>query len=353
MEEYQAVYDASGAQSLLDELPEESLGLIEQAGLDSPHYDTFSHLEAADVFESVLSALEVNGMRPLGTIGLIITIVLICALLEGMRVTLDRDDVSQTVSSIASVVILLAVLSPLAEFIKRTVSVIDSANAFEKCFIPIFLGVAALSGAENTVAGSGAFLSAAAQLSAVAVGDIIIPLTIMLTMLSCTGSVSSAVQIDSLAQSAEKNIKWMLGFCASVVVGIIGVTGIVTSAADSLSIRTAKYFVSSSVPIVGGSIGEALNSLQSGLQLLRSSVGAFGIVAAGFIFLPVLIEGAVWSFGIGLCASVAQMLGVQSASKVLRSLASGVSLILASCIFMLVLLVVSASVILVLLKGGV
>ena len=67
-----------------------------------------------------------------------------------------------------------------------------------------------------------------------------------------------------------------------------------TSAVDSTGARAARFMVSSFVPVVGGALGEALGTITGCVKMIKSGVTAFGLLAEGALFLPVLLECVLW-----------------------------------------------------------
>ena len=78
--------------------------------------------------------------------------------------------------------------------------------------------------------------------------------------------------------------------------------------------------------------------MKSGMLLLRNSVGAFGIIATAYIFLPVIIRTILWSFVVGIGESVCDTMKLSDLQKLMKSLASTLSLLLAVLVFSLFLL---------------
>ena len=85
-------------------------------------------------------------------------------------------------------------------------------------------------------------------------------------------------------------------------------------------------------------MSDAYLSIKSGMALLRNSVGAFGIVAVAYLFLPVIIRTALWRFVAEMGLSVSETLGLGSLKKLMRSLAGMLSLLLGVTVFSLFLL---------------
>ena len=87
---YQEQAEASGAGDLPDNLPEETRQLLDQLGITSIDAEGFSSLEPQGVWKALAELTGQEASGPLRSVGVVLGVVLLCALMEGMKQTL-RD----------------------------------------------------------------------------------------------------------------------------------------------------------------------------------------------------------------------------------------------------------------------
>ena len=85
---------------------------------------------------------------------------------------------------------------------------------------------------------------------------------------------------------------------------ILSVQTVLNAQVDAASGKAVKFLASSAVPIVGGAFGDAVAAIQNSVEIVKSGVGAFGILAALCIFVPAMLQGALW-MGVCLLGQVA------------------------------------------------
>lgn len=142
------------------------------------------------------------------------------------------------------------------------------------------MGKAATAAAVNTVTlGAAQFFS---QLAVVFLS----PVCGTVMGLSVTGAIHPELNISRLAELIKKVSVWGLSLLMTVFMSILSAQTFVRNAADSVLIRTAKFAVSSGVPIVGGTISDAVNTVSASLSLLHSGIGTYGIIAVLVMILP-------------------------------------------------------------------
>ena len=86
---------------------------------------------------------------------------------------------------------------------------------------------------------------------------------------------------------------WMLalfGAFGALLPATLAFQTAISSAADSMTVRTVKYAVGQSVPVVGGAISGALGTLATSLGVMKSTLGGASFLAVLLLLLPPLSE---------------------------------------------------------------
>ena len=97
---------------------------------------------------------------------------------------------------------------------------------------------------------------------------------------------------------------------------------VLSAASDSAGVRAARLVSSTAIPIVGGSVGDTLRTVASGVSYLKTVVGVGGIVFVIILVLPILISLILTRVVFLLTSGVADMLGCETEGKLLSELGS-------------------------------
>ena len=77
-------------------------------------------------------------------------------------------------------------------------------------------------------------------------------------------------------------LKWtvtsILTVLLLVFVGYLTVSGVIAGTADAVAVKAAKFTVSSMVPVVGGILSDAAETVLAGAGILKNAVGVFGML---------------------------------------------------------------------------
>lgn len=105
-------------------------------------------------------------------------------------------------------------------------------------------------------------------------------------------TVNAAIENDILIKLADF-IKWAtigtLKIIITLFITYISITGVVAGSADAFAIKTTKFVVSGVVPVVGSIISDASETILVGANIIKNSVGIFGIFAVISICLVPII----------------------------------------------------------------
>ena len=302
----------SGGNALLDTLPEETRNTLAHLGITELDANAMQQITPDAIWDTVwLNALNAL-TQALPIAGVILGILILCSLLEGMRHTADGGGMSDAMGIVGILATGGAVLPPLVGCLNQTMAAAESASVYMTSFVPVYAGVMVSTGQVASAASYQTVMLFAAQAVTALLTGVVVPLLIISLAMGMTGSLAGGegVKLDSLSGSLRSTATWILVGGVTLFTGLLTLQSIVGGAADSMTLRTAKLSVSSAVPIVGGPLSEALSTVQGCLQLLKSTLGMFGVIATAGILLPPLFSCAAWSISLSFCSGAAEMSGL-------------------------------------------
>jgi stage III sporulation protein AE len=173
----------------------------------------------------------------------------------------------------------------------------------------------------------------------------------LLLALSVVSSVSPGLGLDGLCGAMNKAVKWIMGLGMTLFTGLVTMHSVVAVSADNAGVRAAKFMVGSFVPVVGSALGEALGTVNGCVKALKSGVGAFGLLAGLFLFLPVLAECVLWVLTLTVCSGISRVFDLGPIAELLKSAADVVSTMTAILLCSMSVLIIT-TVAMLLIGGG-
>ncbi len=337
--EQEALLEKSGAPGMYESLEEGTRELLSKAGVDSPKIT--QSFDVKDFFSALSQLLKDRISAPLKAAAALIASLFLCRLFQCFQ-----SEGSGWISSLAGTASCAGVLlPPLIRLISSCAAVIQNASVFLMASVPVYSALMAAGG--NVITGSsyGLLTLAAANLIPAFSAAVIFPMLHIFLALSLTSAVSQQ-GFDAFLGKLYGIFKWVLILLASLFSGALSIQTVINIQADSAAGKAAKMIISSALPIVGGAFSDSLSAIKSSIEVVRSGVGAFGMLAALCIFLPLILETLLWS---GVCAVgeiAAELFEVPKLKKLLGACLSTAKMLLAALISTALVCVVSAAVVL-------
>ncbi len=340
-----------GQNEILDSLPQEAKSKLEQEGI-SPENQGALKLSFGDVLNKVWNLFLENIKKPLKFLVSAIAIALLYSIANSMNVD-KGNNLSQTfgiVSVLAGAGILIQAVGECVTDISEALS--QGAN-FMLAFIPVFAGFLASSG-QLTTAGvfNGVFLGASQVFMQIGV-NLLLPLASTILGISIAGAVNPDIKIESIAKTIKIAVTWILGLLMTIFIGLLSVQSLVANSADSVVLKTAKFAVSSGVPIVGGSVAEAVGAVYSSVSLIKNSVGTFGIIAGIVIIAPTFFAAFSYKIAVMASSGICDLFGANQLSSMMKSAGEVLTIVIAVLVCFMVLSVISIGFMLMLGAGAV
>ena len=332
---------------IFSELPKESKKLLESIGIKKVDLFDIVKLDLKKFLNEAIKIGKKKSASPVRSLCPILAVILVVSILKFLKISPKNSSVSTVMDCIGTVCLCTALISPIVNFIYIVSAVIQSAAKFTLAVVPIISSVMLASGHTMSASSYHVLVGGAGQIVSYISLNWLVPILNALLGISLISSISSRINLSSFCDEIQKIIKSFLKTASSLFVGILTLQNLVSSSADSLGANTVKLTIDSCVPIVGGAISDAFLTIRGCLKLLKVGIGAFGIIAGGAIFLPVIIECFFWIFYLSVCKSAADILEVKKISGVLNSVRNTISLLLAILLFSIVVLIVSVAVVLI------
>ncbi len=333
------IIDVEELEGLLDDNVRE---FFEQNGIDAADYNWVNSLSGENVFSHIFSFIRGGIKKPIRAFTAIFGIILIVSAITAFGTNEKRFQ-----SAIfASVLAVCAVISgEVAALISAAQNALRGSASFMLGFIPIFALAVAFSGGAVTAASMSALLLGAAEAVSYIASFGITALMGGYLSISVASSVSPLINTNGISEGVRKLSVWIMSLVSTVFLGILSIQTVVNSAADTLTTRTAKFIIGTSVPVAGAALSEAVSTVSASMSLLRSSVGIYAVVALVVIFLPIIIEILIWRLGLMLLSGTAEMFSLIKIKGVLRSVDTVLSILLGVLLLVGAMFIISLTVV--------
>jgi stage III sporulation protein AE len=348
---YTQQFKQSGAEDLADNLPNDTRKALEELGVPDADWKGITSITPQSIFQKIVAVAGGKTSEPLKASLSIIAVMLLCALMNGMKLSFGERSMGGVIGMVATLCICAIVIHPIVSCIADAAEVIKASAAFLLACVPVLVGIMVAAGQPVGASSYNLLMMAAGNVISLLSANILVPMMNIFLALSVVSSISPDTNLNGLCGAFSKIVKWVLGFCMTVFTGLLTLHGIVANALDSTGSRAVKFMVSSFVPVVGSALGEALHTINGCVKMLKSGVSAFGLLAGVFIFLPIIIECILWLVTLYICAGIGDIFELKEITSLLKASSNVIEILIGILLCCMMILTVS-TVIMMVVGGG-
>lgn len=226
------------------------------------------------------------------------------------------------------IVVAMLLMGSARSVIQLAADTVTKLSDYGKLLLPVLTTALAAAGGSGSSAAMYAITSVFDGALCWAVSGVLVP---MVYVYLVTAVVHGAVT-DDLMKRTRDLVKWVLGWSMKLVLyvftGFLSITGVVTGAADQAALKATKMTLSSVVPVVGGILSDASETVLVSAQLVKNTVGISGLLALFAILVVPFLRIAVQYGLLRLTAALCGLFADKKVTGLMEDFAGAMGLML-------------------------
>ncbi|MBQ7218165.1 MAG: hypothetical protein IJS27_01570 [Ruminococcus sp.] len=315
--------------NLVDNVSDEVRERMEQLGYGDADITQISDLSVSNSLSVIRDMIGESIAGPLSSAALLTAVIILSSLLESYTFSLRYVDTKDVMNVVSSLLVITVLVTPITSLIQSALNTVTTASNLMLAYVPIMAGIMALSGHVVSSGGYYATVMAACQGIAQLTSRFLAPLLNIFLALTVTSAIGERVKLGGICELLSKLMKWTLTFSMTVFTAVLSLQSFAAGSVDSVASKAMRFTMSSFIPVVGASLSEAYKTLEGSVNLLRSGVGVFVIIAVIVAFLPLIVRVLLWQLSVMIAKTVAETFGVDSVAGTLRAVSSVLSVLFA------------------------
>lgn len=240
----------------------------------------------------------------------------------------DVQRLSGAANLCAIACISMAFLSSANSLILLGASTARELQEYGKLLLPAMTTAMAAAGQLTT---SAALYAATAMFNTV-VGSFLISTMVPMLYFYLALCISAAVTAEKILKNLKKEFKtllvWTLKTVLTVFTAYLGITGVVSGTTDAAALKATKTAISAFVPVVGGVLSDASESVLVSASLVKNSVGIYGIYATLAIFMKPFLRIGLHYLLLRMSAAVCSLFVSGCISELVEDFSSALGILL-------------------------
>ncbi|MBE6625780.1 MAG: hypothetical protein E7628_01175 [Ruminococcaceae bacterium] len=165
------------------------------------------------------------------------------------------------------------------------------------------------------------------------------PCTTVLLALSAVSRICDDVKLVGLTAGIRNLIMRIWQIVTIMFSFMLGTQSVIASSADNLAAKTVKFAIGSFIPMAGGVMAEAYNTVKEGLSFVKTTAGIGGIIIILLLLIPGIIPLVVYKLSVIILSSLAVMLKLDGISELFDEVKGIVEIITAIVLYTSLMLV--------------
>lgn len=242
-----------------------------------------------------------------------------------------------------AVVIGLTLLSQVDSIIRLGASTVTELSEYGKLLLPVMTASVA---AQGGVTSSAALYTGTVFFNTIltsAITRLLIPGIYIFLCLCIAGCALHQEMLSKLKGLLKWVITWCLKWVLYIFTGYISITGVISGSVDASAVKAAKLTITGVVPVVGGILSDASETILVSAGLMKNAAGMYGIFALLSICVGPFLQTGILYLLLKAAGIVCGAFGYKPAVSLIEDFSTGMGFVLAMtgtvCILLLISLV--------------
>ena len=212
----------------------------------------------------------------------LVVLIILCAVLRNLQTSFLSDNIGEVAFYVCYIIVVSLLLISFNTAMKLSLDVIDGMIGFMYATMPVLITLLVSGGNITSGAVFQPTMIMLVEVSATIIKNIFIPLIFLSAILSIVNNISDKVQITKLTGLLKQITGWMLGIILTVFIAIITIQGSLGATVDGVTSKTAKFAISTFVPVAGKYLADAADTVIGCTLLIKNAAGVavmIGIIA--------------------------------------------------------------------------
>lgn len=230
---------------------------------------------------------------------------------------------------VGAVAVGVLMLSPLNSLIKLGTQTIDEMSQYSKLLLPVMTAALAAQGGVSASCGLYAGTAFLNSILSSLISKLLVPMLYVYLCLSIACCAVKEQTLKRLSDCVKGTVVWSLKLLLYVFTGYMSITGVISGATDASAIKATKLAISGCVPVVGGMLSDASESILISATVMKNAAGIYGVLAIIAICIVPFLRIAVQYLMLKLTSAVCAVTGVKYTNELIDHFTAAMGICLA------------------------
>lgn len=222
--------------------------------------------------------------------GKLLFLAVLCAMLQNLQNSFESSGISALAYGVCFSFLSVIAYRAFYQVLEIAMQAIDRMVTFMEALLPLMITLLAGVGALTSATLFSPLMLLVVSAVSIVTKTIVLPLLLIGTALECVNYLTDKYRLNHLTGLFKQSGMIVLGFSMVIFIGVVTIQGVAGSIADGVALRSAKFAVSTFVPVVGKVFSDTVELVMGASLLLKNAVGIFGVLTILSICLMPLVK---------------------------------------------------------------
>lgn len=199
---------------------------------------------------------------------------------------------------------------------------------YGKLLLPVMTTALAAQGCVGTSAALYAATTAVISLIGTVFSKLLLPMIYLFLALAVAASATGQEMLKQLRNLIKTGVSWFLKTVLTVFTTYMGLTGVIGGTTDSTAAKVTRAAISTAVPVVGGILSDASETVLLSVSMAKNAAGLYGIFALLAIFLGPFLKIGCQYLMLKVSAAVCGIFASKSTMELIEDFSTAMGLLL-------------------------
>ncbi len=314
--------------------------------------EEFIEMSILDMIYAIFNTAKENFFGPLTLFASLCAVMIIVSAVKSISDNNKNSTMFSLIDSISAIFVFTVACTHLLGLFEVITTTMIDGEIYLKSFIPIFAGVLLSSGQVGASAIYSTVFFTMVNITSQMLTGLVMPFARIILALHAAAAIDNTINLNKFAIDSAKWLKWLLAAAATIFATVLSLQTVFAQTADSAAMKAGKFLIGTSVPVVGRAVSDALSSVFAGMKVVKGSIGFAAIAFIAAIFLPIIIQCALYHISFSLSSLVAGAMGNKKMQSVLDGCTSCIGILIAIVLFFSLIVISSTLLMVVVGMGG-
>lgn len=226
-------------------------------------------------------------------------------------------------------------------FITLGVDTVQELSQYGKLLLPVMTAAMAATGGTTT---STALYTGTTIFNTVLM-SVLTKLVVPLIYIYLCVSIARCILPENILDNVKKFAKWLIQWCLKLSIyiftGYLSITGVISGHVDAATLKATKIAISGFVPVVGGVISDASETILVSAGLLKSAAGVYGGLAILALWIGPFLQIGIQYLMLKMTGAICCAFNCKEIADIVNDFTTALGFVLGMTVTICVLLLVS------------